>query len=93
MEELQKLRQKINVIDDALVDLFIKRMKVVNDIAEYKIKNSMEILDRSREELIIKKYTENINDKALESNIEEFLKRLMAISRKAQAEIIHETFR
>lgn len=92
MEKLNELRQEIDKIDKDLVDLFIKRMKLVNDVAEFKMKNSGKVLDKTREMLIINKYTENIKDKALKSNVKEFLESLMHISRRIQKEIIHKSF-
>lgn len=92
MEKLNNLRQEINEIDKDLVDLFIKRMKLVNDVAEYKMKNSMQILDKNRETLIINKYTENIKDKSLKSSVKEFFESLMHISKRVQKEIIHKHF-
>lgn len=91
MEELNNLRIEINEIDEALVNLFKKRMEVVSKVAEYKSRNSMKVLDKEREEQIINKHLSNIQDEAFKSNLKEFLEDLMGISRKIQKEIISET--
>ena len=47
--ELNELRSIIDGIDDQLVDLFVKRMDVAAQIAEYKKKNSLPIYVPARE--------------------------------------------
>ena len=46
---LVELRKKIDNIDDSIVDLLAKRMKVSGSIAEYKKEKDLPILDRTRE--------------------------------------------
>jgi chorismate mutase/prephenate dehydratase len=89
MEDLNALRTQINEIDEALVELFKKRMEIVYKVAQYKIDNSMEVLDRSREEQIINKHLNNIEDANSKAEIHEFLEDLLSISRKAQLKLIH----
>ncbi len=91
MEDLKALRAQINEIDEALVDLFKKRMEIVYRVARYKIDNSMEVLDRSREEQIINKYLNNIEDANSKAEIHEFLEDLLSISRKAQLKLIRNS--
>lgn len=86
--ELDELRMEINEIDEKVIELFKARMKVVKEIARYKIANGVEVLDESREEFIIKKHTENENDPELRKEIGEFIKCLLKISRDAQSGII-----
>ena len=43
MNELENLRERIDTIDKELIALFEERMNVVNDIAEYKIKNKLSL--------------------------------------------------
>lgn len=85
------LRAQINEIDEKLVTLFKKRMEVVYKVARFKIDNSMEVLDRSREEQIISRHTNNIVDRDLKSELHEFLEDLLLISRKAQQKLIQES--
>lgn len=88
MEKLDHLREEINEIDEALVKLFKKRMEMVTQVANYKIENSMKILDKTREEQIINKHLDGVEDKVLKGNLKEFLEDLMSISRKTQKDII-----
>jgi len=86
--ELVELRIEINEIDEKIIELFNKRMQVVKEVAKYKIANDMQVLDESREEFIIKKYTDNVNDSELKNEIGEFIRCLLKISRDAQEEVI-----
>lgn len=88
MEDLDYLRKQIDDIDDSLVELFLKRMEVVSKVADYKIKNGIDVLVKTREDQIINRHTENIEDETVKSNIKEFLEDLMYISRKSQKKII-----
>ena len=56
--ELSELRQQIDGIDRQLVELFIKRMNVAAEVAEYKRENGMNVLDASRERALLAKVSE-----------------------------------
>ena len=53
MNELEILRNKINLIDDEILDLFTKRMFISREIAEYKKHNNVAIEDKNREKEIL----------------------------------------
>ena len=50
---LEKYRSQLDNIDSQMLELFQQRMKVVKDIAEYKIQNKAAVLDKSRERRIL----------------------------------------
>jgi chorismate mutase len=54
--ELEKLRKKINLIDDELVNILSSRMAVARDIGEYKKANNITILQSDRWKLVQDKY-------------------------------------
>jgi chorismate mutase / prephenate dehydratase len=87
-KELVDLRMEINEIDEKIIELFKMRMQVVKEIANYKIANNLQVLDESREEFIIKKHTDNVNDPELKNEIGEFIRCLLKISRDVQEEVI-----
>lgn len=60
--ELKELREKIDQIDRELVDLFIQRMNVSANVAEYKRQNNMRVLDPSRERALLQKISELSGD-------------------------------
>lgn len=47
--DLQTLRNDIDNIDSQIVELFKKRLLIANDVALYKIKNDIPVLDSARE--------------------------------------------
>jgi chorismate mutase / prephenate dehydratase len=90
MEDLDHLRKSIDEIDTSMVKLFLERMDIVSKVAEYKIKNSMEVLDKSREEKILNRYLSKIKDTSEKERLKEFLIDLMAISKKVQEKILNK---
>ena len=56
--ELSKLRDKINQIDDQLVELFVKRMHVAAQVADYKKENNLPIYVPAREREILQEVAE-----------------------------------
>ena len=46
--DLSELRKEIDDIDRDLVQMFEKRMALCQEVAEYKIKTGMQVLDRKR---------------------------------------------
>ncbi len=56
--ELSEIREKIDSIDDKLLPLFIERMNLAKEVAEYKKEHSLPILNKGREREILKKVME-----------------------------------
>ncbi len=52
------MREQIDAIDQALVPLFVQRMNVSAQVAEYKRANQMPVLDPSRERALLEKISE-----------------------------------
>ena len=46
--DLGEIRKEIDEIDKSLVESFEKRLALCRDVAEYKIKSGMQVLDRKR---------------------------------------------
>ena len=90
MNELENLRERIDTIDKELIALFEERMNVVNDIAEYKIKNNLPILNQNREDIVISKVKAIVKNKDYTDSATDFIKDIMAISRKYQEKFISE---
>lgn len=96
MNRLKKLRENIDEVDEKLINLFLERMKYVDEIIKVKKENDLPILDNKREVEIIKKYVEKENDKKLKLIIEQFFHEIMHLSKKYQIneidkEIIHKS--
>ena len=88
MNELENLRERIDTIDKELIALFEERMNVVNDIAEYKIKNNLPILNQNREDIVISKVKSTVKNKDYTDSAIDFIKDIMEISKKFQQDLI-----
>lgn len=87
MNNLELARIKIDEADEEIRKAFIKRMKAVKDVINYKIKNNLNILDSSREDIVINKNMALLEDKTLAKYYEDLLKYLMKLSKEYQEEI------
>lgn len=62
MEELKDLREKIDAIDQQMVDLFKQRMGVSKEVAAYKRANGLPTLDAGRERALLGKVGEQAGE-------------------------------
>jgi len=88
MNELENLREKIDTIDKEMIALFEKRMDVVADIAAYKIKNNLPVLNQNREDIIVSKVKSTVKNKDYADSAADLIKDIMEISKKFQQKII-----
>lgn len=86
--DLLEIRDKIDIIDKDIERLFEERMKLCEDVAEYKIANGKAVLDKKREEEKIEKIKSLAHGEFNEKATEEIFKQIMAISRKLQYRIL-----
>jgi len=56
---LDELRDEIDIIDGEMCGLFIKRMEIAREIAVYKKENGLPVVNLKRESEIIEKLTKN----------------------------------
>ena len=54
--DLNAVRERINAIDDQIVDLFVERMKASADVAQRKAEKNLPVLDLRREQAVLKRY-------------------------------------
>lgn len=88
MDDLEKLREKIDSIDKEIVELFEQRMDVVLKVAQYKEQHDLPILNTGREKEVIKKNLSKLKDKNYEREAETLFKTLMEVSRNKQAQLL-----
>lgn len=86
MLDINELREEIDEIDEQLVKLFEKRMEISLKVAQYKKKNNLPIINAEREKQVIEKNKIFIKNNIFEGATEEFLTKVMLISRKIQEE-------
>lgn len=82
--KLNDLRQKINEIDEEMLNLFLKRMEVSKAIGIYKETHQLPILDERREKELIQKQKELLNNDDLWPLYKSFLKEVMHLSKEYQ---------
>ncbi|TVP90319.1 chorismate mutase [Alkalibacterium sp.] len=90
MNELDQYRKEIDLIDQELTALFEKRLETVLKVGEYKIKHQLPILDTSREEAVIQKNIERLNNQAFKKEIADFYRSLMGITKETQERLMSE---
>ncbi len=88
MSNLNDARTKINAIDKEIAKLFEERMKVSKEVAEYKMEHGLPIYDKIREEEVIRKNTELIEDENLKKYYVMFLQDIMDTSKAYQQELM-----
>lgn len=84
MGDLSEYRREIDEIDKELTKLFEKRMNTVLKVAKYKKENNLNVLQQGREEEVLNKAIENLDDKGYSNEIVRFLNYTMEISRDLQ---------
>ena len=82
MEELKNLRDKIDEIDTELVSLFQERMKISEEVADYKISTGKKVFDQEREREKIKTVTGMAKNDFNRHGSEELFTQIMSMSRK-----------
>lgn len=90
MSKLDDARIIINECDKEMITLFKKRMSAAKMVAEYKASNNLPILDLKRENELIKRNTQILNDQELESYYITFLEGMLKASKDYQEELIKE---
>ena len=80
MTDLLECRKEIDVIDKEILRLFEKRMKVCEDVAEYKIHTGKKVLDPKREQDKIEVLKESAHGEFNELGAQELFQQIMAIS-------------
>ncbi|WP_353096005.1 chorismate mutase [Tissierella praeacuta] len=88
MEDLKQLRDRIDEIDEKLVNLFEERMETVLKVADYKKKNNIPILNTNREKEVITKNKLRLKNNDFEDSLESFFIHLMNLSKEEQKKII-----
>lgn len=83
--KLALLRKKIDQVDNQLVSLLAKRMKIVHQIKEFKRKNKLAITDEKREKEVLEKAKNRAKNLNLsEVFIEQLLKLIIRESKIIQ---------
>ena len=90
MNELDKLRQKIDAIDQQLLPLGLARMEGCSEVAGYSRKGGREVLDAGRERRILENKMQLVEGEREKNEVYEFYHAIMSISRARQAGELEE---
>lgn len=88
--DLLDLRDKIDVIDKQIVELYENRMELCRQVAEYKIETGKKVFDRVREEEKIRKVKSFTCNDFNSRAVEELFEQIMSVSRKLQYQLLAE---
>ena len=84
--ELSEIRSRIDQVDEQLLDLFLQRMALSEEVAAYKQEHHIPLLNRQREREILADVTAKAGDREREAH--HLFSTLFELSRARQAELI-----
>ena len=88
--QLKHLREKIDSIDDELLELFLKRMELCREVAENKIHTKKAVNDTSREDAILYRLASKTPDE-LKLFLKELYSTMFAVSKSYQSTIVNSS--
>lgn len=83
MQDLSAIRDKINEIDNKIVELWKERMEIALCVARYKKENNLPVLDEKREKELLERVC-NLAGEDLDTYCRELYEKIMSISRDYQ---------
>ncbi|MEW4354065.1 chorismate mutase [Streptococcus pneumoniae] len=86
--DLEKIRQEIDQVDKDLVALLEKRMDLVSQVVAYKAKVGKAVLDSKREEEVLEKVAERVENKDYQERLVATFEAIMKESRAYQASVL-----
>jgi len=87
LKDLKDLRLEIDKIDDELIELFVKRMDISLEVANYKKANNLPVLNPEREREILNKVSSMVSQKQdaeMDNYARVFFSTLLNVSRSRQ---------
>ena len=86
--DLQECREKLDVIDKKIVELFEERMAVSEEVARYKEEHGLPVLDESREKQKLASVRSLVKEKSNKEAAAQLFEKIMELSRARQEQII-----
>ena len=87
MNALEENRAVITEVDQKMAELFGERFEAVRNIAEYKIKHALPVLDRAREAQLIREKEQLVSEE-LRPYFRMWYEGMLAASRQFQSDLI-----
>ena len=88
MKTLDECRSEIDEVDRQIVRLFEQRMQLCREVAQFKIANGMQVLDRSREEKVLDSRAAMLDDAYWAGSVRSLFEGMMALSRAEQQKML-----
>ena len=86
--DLLQLRDQLDDIDGQIVHLYEKRMDICREVAEYKIENGKQVLDKEREKSKLQTLKAMASNDFYRHGVEELFEQIMSMSRKLQYQLL-----
>lgn len=90
MRPLQQIRAEVDEVDEKIASLFEERMRLTDEIAEYKLCHGMRVVDQGREEEMLRELRHRASSDFNGYGIQDVLKQIISISRKRQYQFLTE---
>ena len=88
MDQLEQARSRIDAIDKQMAALFEQRMAAVADVAAYKQRHGLPVLDSGREQQVVQKNLALLQSAELRPFYADYIKHQMALSRQYQQQVL-----
>lgn len=88
MRDLSEIREEIDKLDSEMVRLFEARLELVTQVAEYKIANGKQVLDKKREAEKLHSLEQLAENEFSKKSVHELFEQIMAICRKRQYQLL-----
>ena len=85
---LEQARKEINEVDKEMAELFVRRMRAAELVAQYKKERGLAILDEARETEVIRRNSAMIEDDQIREYYVRFLQDTMSVSRMYQSRLM-----
>lgn len=84
-DKLEEYRERIDMLDSKIVELLGERMKVVDNVGEYKKEKGLPVTDEDREKILFEKVREMGKDTGLDEDfIQELFERIINQAKKRE---------
>ena len=88
VKELNAIRKEIDAIDDQLARLFEARLNLVLDVARYKDAHGLPVFDEARENIVLEKGKNRIENPDFKEDFAVWLRQLMDLAKKQERELL-----
>lgn len=85
--DLNNIRTQIDSLDAELVELFLKRMNLCKEVAQYKKEHGLQIFVPAREEAVLSRI-DALSDEEMSPYTQELFRKIMELSKQYQLTVI-----